>query len=52
MNPAFIIIILAVAIAAWFLLSWLFPIIGNFLTRVWNNAKYNMNKGDNSRDEG
>lgn len=40
--PVFIILVLLVAIASWFLLSSLYRPIGRFVCRIWSDAKEQM----------
>lgn len=51
MNPAFIILVLIGAGLLWLLLSWLFPFIGTISKRLWNDAKYNMNKDEKEKEK-
>lgn len=51
MNPVFYILVLVAAALLWLLLSWLFPFIGTVSKRIWNDAKYNMNKDEKENEE-
>ena len=46
MNPVFVALVLIAGTLLWLLLSWLYPIIGSVSKRIWEDAKYNMQKDD------
>ena len=46
MNPVFFILLLAAAFLLWLLLAKLFPFFGMVGKRLWNDAKYNINKDE------
>lgn len=45
MNPAFVLIIIVLAITLWFLLSFVFLPLGRIIYRLWKDAIENM-KGE------
>lgn len=49
MNPVLLILLIIAACLLWLLLSWLFPFFGTIGKRLWDDAKYNMNK-DNEKE--
>lgn len=49
MNPVFIVI--GVAVAAWFLLSFAFRPVGKFIYRIWKDAVDEINKNDESEEK-
>ena len=46
MNPVFWILVFLAMVFIWFILSFLFPIIGSFVKRLWDDAMYNIRKDD------
>lgn len=46
MNPAFILIVLIVAVTLWFLLSFVFYPLGRIIYRIWKDACDEMNRKD------
>lgn len=44
MNPAFLIIVIIIAILLWFLLSFIFIPLGKLIYKVWKNTYDNINK--------
>lgn len=51
MNPAFLIIVVIVLIALWFLLSFSYHSLGKFLYRIWKDAVNEINRKDESEDK-
>lgn len=51
MNPAFVIIILLVAILLWFLLSFVFYPLGKLIFRIGQDAIDEMNREDKEKEE-
>ena len=51
MNPVFVILLFVAACLLWLLLSWLFPFLGTVGKRLWEDAKYNMNKDEKETKE-
>lgn len=51
MNPVFVLLVILVAIAAWFLLSFAFRPIGRFFYRIWKDAVDEINKKDESEEK-
>lgn len=51
MNPIFVVLVIIATILLWFLLSFAFPAIGRLSYRLWNDAKYNMDKDFNNEEE-
>lgn len=51
MNPVFIILVIAGAVAVWFLLSFAFRPIGRFIYRIWKDAVDEINKNDESEEK-
>lgn len=43
-NPVFIFLVILAAFILWFLLSFIFPIIGRFMLTIWNKTKENIKK--------
>jgi hypothetical protein len=50
MNAAFYIILFIVLVALWFLLSFIFPVIGKFLLRIFKDT-IDIIRGKESEDE-
>jgi hypothetical protein len=51
MNPAFVIIVLLVAILLWFLLSFVFYPLGKLIFRIGQDAIDEMNREDNKNND-
>lgn len=51
MNPAFIILVLLGAVAAWFLLSFVFFPLGKLIYRIWKDAVDEINRNDESEEK-
>lgn len=51
MNPFFYMLVIIGAVLLWFLLSFLFPLIGSLFKALWEDAIYNL-KRDNMKDKG
>lgn len=51
MNLVFIFLVILVAVAAWFLLSFAFRPIGRFFYRIWKDAVDEINKNDESEEK-
>lgn len=51
MNPAFIIIVLLVAVLLWFLLSFVFYPLGKIIFRIGQDAIDEMNREDNKKED-
>ena len=52
MNPAFFILIFASAILSWFLLSFVFFPLGEFILKIWENTCNNINKEISKEEKG
>lgn len=50
MNIAFYIILVFLLVALWFMLSFIFPVIGKFLLRIFKDT-VDIIKGDDSRED-
>ena len=44
MNPVFYILCALAAILLWFVLSFMFPLIGSLFKALWDDAMFNMKK--------
>ena len=51
MNPAFIIVVILICVAAWFLASALYKPIGKFFYRIGKDAADELNKKDDEVEE-
>lgn len=51
MNPAFIFLVIVMAVSTWFLLSSAFRPIGRLLYRIWKNVVDEINKNDESEEK-
>lgn len=51
MNPAFIFLVIIIAIVLWFILSFIFFPLGKFLYRIWKNAIDKLNKEEEKKGE-
>ena len=51
MNPAFILIVLIVLVALWFLLSFAFKPLGKLLHSIWKDAIDAMNVEDEKENK-
>ena len=51
MNPVFWLLVILIAIAIWFLLAFVFYPLGKFLWRIGNDAKDELNRDDERKDE-
>lgn len=51
MNPVFIVLVIAAAIAVWFLLSFAFRPIGRLFYRIWKDAADEINNNDESGEK-
>lgn len=51
MNLAFYIIVILLAVALWFLCSFLFKPIGKFLTRIFNDTKEIINEESETKED-
>lgn len=51
MNPAFILIVLIVLVALWFLLSFAFRPLGKFLHSIWKDAMDAMSNEDEKENK-
>lgn len=52
MNPAFILLVLLALVALWFLCSFAFYPLGRLLSRIWKDAKDEINRQDNDKKNG
>lgn len=50
-NPVFTFLVILGVIILWFLLSFVFPILGGFILRVGRDTKYNLNKEDKKTEK-
>jgi hypothetical protein len=50
MNIAFYIILVFLLVALWFMLSFIFPVIGKFLLRIFKDT-VDIIKGDDSQED-
>ena len=48
MNPAFLILVLLIAVALWFLLSFVFIQLGNFVHSIYKDAVDQIEQDDNN----
>lgn len=48
MNPVLIFLILLGAVWTWFLISFLFPIMGDIIKRLWDHTKDNVEEDEDS----
>lgn len=51
MNPIFIVLVIIAAVLFWFLLSFVFPVLGRLCYRLWSDTKYNLNKDYKNEEE-
>lgn len=51
MNPIFVLLVILVAIATWFLLSFAFRPIGKLFYRIWKDAIDEINKNNESEEK-
>lgn len=51
MNPVFVFLVILVAAAVWFLLSFAFKPIGGLFYRIWKDAMNEINKNDESEEK-
>lgn len=51
MNPAFIILILLGAVVLWFLLSFVFYLLGKIVHRIWKDAVDEINREDEGEEK-
>lgn len=50
-NPIFVILVIAFAVLIWFLLAFLYPVIGKIFYRIWKGAVDEINKNDDEERE-
>lgn len=51
MNPVFVFLVILVAVAIWFLLSFAFRPIGRFFYRIWKDAVDEINRNEESEEK-
>lgn len=51
MNPVFIFLVICGAVLLWFLLAGTFYKFGRFLEKIWSNARNEITKEDNNKEE-
>lgn len=53
MNPVFVFLVILAAVAAWFLLSFVFYPLGRFIYRIWKDAvdEINREESEEKKDE-
>lgn len=51
MNPVFVFLVILVAVAIWFLLSFAFRPIGRFFYRIWKDAVDEINRSEESEEK-
>lgn len=51
LNPIFVVIVIAIAVLIWFLLAFLYPVVGKIFFRIWKDAVDEINKNDDERED-
>lgn len=51
MNPVFVFLVVAAAVATWFLLSFVFYPLGRFIYRIWKDAVDEINREEREEKE-
>lgn len=51
MNPVFMFLVVLGVVILWFLLSFVFPVLGSFVLKIWKDTKYNINKSEKEDKE-
>lgn len=51
MNPVFFLLVILIGIMLWFSINSLFPLIGDFICGLWEEAKFNMEQNDKKNEE-
>jgi len=52
MNPALVILVILAVIILWFLLSFLYKPIGEFILRIFKHTMDDINENDKEKKEG